>query len=167
MYLSSLQLTTTKSIPRAELSFPLTAAGRSGPHRMPQGNSGGGVTAAMENGLWVHDFREVLGKQGPILCCQKKGNSVTQCLTKCYSESRWLREKLQLVKKWQSPSDLFVSLCHLVVASFDTDILWSDTHRGTQVGPSQTRPWDPAVTVRPILTILGDGFIFDISMYDI
>ena len=48
---------------------------------------------------------------------------MTQCLTKCYSEGRRLREKLQLVKKWQSPSDLFVSLCHLGVASFDTDIL--------------------------------------------
>ena len=48
----------------SKLNFPLTAAGRSGPHRTPQGHAGEGVTAAAEVGLWVDSFREVLRQQG-------------------------------------------------------------------------------------------------------
>lgn len=95
-------------------------------------------------------------------CRQEKGSSVTQCPTKCYSEGRpgWGKSESwweAAVAEWA----FCVTRLHL------TDILWSDTHRGTQAGPSQTRPWDLAVNVRSTLTILKDGFIFDTSMYDI
>lgn len=43
------------------------AAGRSGPHRTPQGHAGEGMTAAAEVGLWVDNFREVLRQQGLLL----------------------------------------------------------------------------------------------------
>lgn len=72
----------------------MAAGGEWAPPETPQGHAGEGMTAAAGSWALGGYFREVLRQQGLLLdwVLSEEGDSMTQCLTKCYTEGRRLRK---------------------------------------------------------------------------